>query len=139
MGTTIVTTLADPTMDKALTVRTGAPGLRQALTINVSESGTATALDLTSAAWALEVASEPGDPPVISKGTTSTWTASGVKIVDASAGKIALVIVPADIAASLPVGQYHYQVTATMPASNADLPSMVWVPIAGTLNVVQGL
>jgi hypothetical protein len=135
---TTVTTLANPTMTKALTARTGVD-LREPLTIQVYESGTATALDLTSATWTFEVAEEPGDDTTVSKTTTATWTASGVKVVDADAGQIAIVLVATDIA-TLTAGQsYRYQVTATMPAANADLPSMVWAVVEGALNVVQAL
>lgn len=135
---TTVTTLANPTMTKALTARTGVD-LRQALTVQVYESSTATALDLTSATWTLKIAENPGDEAVISKTTTTTWTTSGVKVVDADAGQIAIVLVASDIA-TLTAGQaYRYQVTAIMPAANADLPSMVWAVVEGTLNVVQAL
>ena len=138
MATTVITTLADPTMSKTLTARTGVD-LRQALTVQVCESSTATALDLTSATWTLKIAENPGDEAVISKTTTATWTASGVKVVDADAGKIAIVLVASDIA-TLTAGQaYRYQVTAIMPAANADLPSLVWAVIEGALNVVQAL
>ena len=138
MATTVITTLADPTMSKTLTARTGVD-LRQALTVQVYESSTATALDFTSATWTLKIAEQPGETAVLSKTTTTTWTTSGVKVVDADAGKIAIVLVASDIA-TLTAGQaYRYQVTAIMPAANADLPSLVWAVIEGTLNVVQAL
>ncbi len=138
MGTTVITTLANPTMVKALTARTGVD-LRELITVQTYESSTATALDFTSATWTFEIAEEPGDAATISKTTTSLWTTSGVKVVDADAGQIAIVLVASDIA-SLTAGQsYRYQVTASMPAANADLPSMVWAVVEGTLVVVQAL
>jgi hypothetical protein len=107
--------------------------------VQTYESGTATVLDFTSATWTLKVAEEPGETAVLSKTTTSLWTTSGVKVIDADAGQIAIVLVASDIA-TLTAGQsYRYQVTATMPAANADLPNMVWAVVEGILNVVQAL
>jgi hypothetical protein len=138
VGTTVITTLANPTMTKALTARTGVD-LRELITVQTYESGTATVLDFTSATWTLKVAEEPGETAVLSKTTTSLWTTSGVKVIDADAGQIAIVLVASDIA-TLTAGQsYRYQVTATMPAANADLPNMVWAVVEGILNVVQAL
>jgi len=138
MANTVTTTLSNPPMDKALVARTGTD-LRYKLTVKSSEAGTATVLDLTSTTWTLKISEEPGDTALLSKTTTSNWSASGIKVLGADTGEIALVLVAADIAASLPVGQYYYQVTATTPAGQPSIPSMVIPIMEGTLTIVQGL
>lgn len=98
----------------------------------VQVNGTAT--DLTSATWALRIADRQGGTVSVSKTTTSAWTTTGVKVDDASAGQITVVVAAADVTTLAP-GRHYYEVVCTFPAAHSSFPSMTKTILAGEFRV----
>jgi len=99
------------------------------------DTGTAVVVDLTSVTWTLIISDKPGGTAVLSKTTTSDWTASGIHVDTAASGTFTVYILAADTADIGVHAGYYYEVVASFPSGHADFPSMVKTLLAGTFTV----
>lgn len=99
------------------------------------DTGTAAVVDLTDVTWTLIVSTQRGGTAVLSKTTTSAWTASGIHVDTAASGTFTVYILAADITAIGVHTGYYYEVVATFPAGHVDFPSMVKTLFAGSFTV----
>jgi hypothetical protein len=99
------------------------------------DTGTAAAVSLTSVTWTLIVSDKRGGTELLSKTTTSDWTASGVHIDTAASGQFSVYLIGSDVTTIGVRSGAYYEVVATFPSGHADFPSMVKTLIAGSLTV----
>ena len=93
-----------------------------------------TAMVFTSVTWTLVVSTKRGaSSATLSKTSTTDWTTSGIRVVDATAGQITIFIAPADTTALS--GRYYYEVVATFPSDHSLLPSAVRTLFNGSIVV----
>ncbi|MEN6545333.1 MAG: hypothetical protein ABFE07_04760 [Armatimonadia bacterium] len=112
---------------------------RKLWTLERTATSTA-AVALTDVTWALVIADAPsGGTAKLTKATTAVWTASGIYVDSAANGQFTVFVTAADIAASLPAGDYWYHVKATFPAGSTDFASMPLTLLAGKFTVLPAL
>lgn len=99
------------------------------------DTGTAAAVSLTDVTWTLIVSDKRGGTALLSKTTTTDWTASGVHIDTAASGQFSVYLIGSDVTTIGVRSGAYYEVVATFPSGHADFPSMVKTLIAGSLTV----
>jgi len=99
------------------------------------DTGTAAAVSLTSVTWTLIVSDKRGGTALLSKTTTSDWTASGIHVDTAASGTFTVYLLAADVTTIGVRAGAYYEVVATFPSGHTDFPSMVKTLLAGTLTV----
>jgi hypothetical protein len=133
MASPTVVPLKAPTKIENLTVVTG-EDRRYPMYLQVYDvDGALQDLDVSSCTFALRVVADRGGTALISGGTTTSYSTSGIKVQDAAAGEVDLVLAAADIAALTEGVRYEYAVKITTPAGQAYIPSLTYVALQGTL------
>lgn len=133
MASPTVVPLKAPTKIENITVVTG-EDRRYPIHLRVyDEDGALQDLDVSNCTFALRVVAARGGTALISGATTTSYSTSGIKVQDAAAGEIDLVLAKADIAALTDGVQYEYAVTVTTPAGQTYIPSLTYVALQGTL------
>lgn len=99
------------------------------------DTGSAAVVDLTSVTWSLIVSSAQGGTALLTKTTTTDWTASGIHVDTAASGTFSVYLLAADVTTLGVRDGAYYEVVATFPAAHADFPSMVKTLLAGAVTV----
>ena len=98
------------------------------------DTGTPAAVSLASVTWTFVVYNAAGTA-VLSKTTTTDWTASGIHVDTAATGQFSVYLTAADCTTLGRCTDYSYQVTATFPAGHTDYPSIVNTILAGSVTI----
>ena len=119
--------------ERDITLQIG-DSLRDRWTLQIDQSGTATALDLTNATMTLDISTGPGGTSLLSAGEAADTGSSGVIIDSATDGQFSVSVTGSDCT-SLGVGRHYYEVAATWSSGDSTLPNQVKTLLAGVFEV----
>lgn len=108
---------------------------RKRFTLLADPGSGATAVPLGDTTWVLGIYDRPGGTAMLSKTTTGSWAASGVRIDDADDAEFSVNLIGTDLGTTVPPGWYWWECTATTGAAATNMASTVATLFGGDLHI----